>query len=200
MKENQIQITKKERQLFIFSACYLFISSIVLSLNNIFNINFEFNFFTELILSILRVTTLGILYLILFKYFKNYGLRLLRVLIIILLISYIYSQISFILNYNRTIIPSLFDFYLKIFLTIPEIIFVFILLKTHNNNYIGFNSLKKYSVTLIITLLIFFSFSIMEIYSKDLHLNYTYWKFLVLGIPYIFLIEFGIKLKESKPK
>jgi hypothetical protein len=115
-----------------------------------------------------------------------------------ILISFTCTQIIQILNYTETIVPKIFDYYLDILSGILVIILMIIILKM-NNNYVGFKSLKKYALTYLITILIFILYSISRIYFIELNnLSYLNWIILILGIPYIFMIEFGIKLKNKK--
>lgn len=197
MIEKQIEITEKNRKLFIISASFLFLNSTFLIY--IFNEYFEFDFFSDLVWSISRITAFGVLYLVLIKYFNYYRLKVLKILSILILIFFTCTQVLRILNYNKTIVPVTFDYYLDILSGILVIILMSIILKM-NNNYVGFTSLKKYAITYLITILIFILYSISRIYFVELNdLTYLNWIILILGIPYIFMIEFGIKLKNKKP-
>ena len=194
--ENQIDISEKNRKLFIISAFFSFLNSTILIY--IFNEYFEFDFFLDLVWTISRITAFGVIYLILIIYFKYYKLRVLKILSIMILLSYTSTQILRILNHTITIVPVIFDYYLDIISGILVILLMIIILKM-NNNYLGFKSLKKYALAYLITIFIFILYSISRIYFIELNnLIYLNWIILILGIPYIFMIEFGIKLKNKK--
>lgn len=184
-------ITNRQKYLFITSATLLILCSIVQGLPQSVtdNINFSWTPIKNLIFA---ASYSHVLYIFI-VYFRFYSLRTLTILITIILITELISTFILILN---SLLTRDFDglrAIVNILTIIVKIIWLLYLFPLKSKDYSAILSLYKYGIAIIVTFFISIVVAFNLVYSE----NFSAFGIqdIILAIPYIFLIDFGLKLK-----
>ncbi len=185
------KITNRQKYLFITSATLLILCSIVQGLPQSVTDNINFNW-TPIKNLIFAASYSYVLYIFI-TYFRHYSLRTLTILTTIILVSELISTIILILNSLLTRDLDGLRTIINILTIIVEIIWLFYLFPLKSKDYSAILSLYKYGIAIIVTFFIALVVTFNLVYSENLSVYGI--QDIILAIPYIFLIDFGLKLK-----
>ena len=188
------KIKNRQKYLFTTSAVLLILCTIVQGLPQSVKDNINFNW-TPLKNLLFAASYSYVLYIFI-TYFKFYSLRTLSVLTTILLICELISTFILILNSHTTIDLESLRTVINILTIIVEIIWLFYLFPLKTKEYTAILSLYKYGIAIIVTFFFAIVVTFNLVYSEDL--TFFGIQDIILAIPYIFLIDFGIKLKHDQ--
>jgi len=190
------RITTRQKYLIIISSLLLILHFFVIGLpkrvTDIINVDLvPFD-------TVIYALSYGYILYILQRYFDFYSLNTLKIMTRVMLFTELASCIIVIL-YSLDIIDLMV---VKPFLTVStliiELLWIISLMQIKNGGYSAVTSLYKYSLAIIVTFFIGLTIALIIAFVLEIISIYNI-QYIVLSIPYIFIIDFAVKLNRVDP-
>ncbi len=189
----EYSISRTKRNIIIFSSSFLILYFVIVGLFFFFMVPTELNTLQFGIKKILYLIPFGYIMLIFFDYFSYYHLKVLQITTITILTCEVVTLGLQFANVLIATIPKFVLYTVNAIWVIATIIWIIFLFIPKMKDYPAILSIRKYAIGPILIFIIGFSipffikpdntFAAMKVFG------------IICGIPYIFIIEFAIKLQ-----
>lgn len=193
-------ITKNQRYLMLGSISYCILYLIRYVVSSTFTGLMDWDLSLKLLVNALNIAASSYFYYFMIGYYRFYGLNSLKVIMILTLITQLSIHLTGILPMLDIVYSTKITAVIDGCAIIIELIWIIIVLITNGEYYSAFRSIKKAALSSIFVLIISFITPLLIISV----LPYNYYGFISLTylpviIPFIFMIDFVLKLKVKTP-
>ena len=193
----EYSISKTKRNLIIYCAIFLILKNIALVAfalifptsdhkNSIWILNF--------LERIIQVIPYGYIMIMLADYFRYYQLKLLQLFTIGILALEIAGSAIHYFNHPEMNVPKPLLIVNGVIWTLAMIVWIVILFRVSNTNFAALNSVRKYAISVLSVIFISGTLPFFAGKITDIQPYLGIVVALIGVIPYIFIIEFGLKL------
>jgi hypothetical protein len=189
-------LNNTKRNNIIICSSFLILYFLILGLAFLFKDTRELDIIENSILSILFIIAYGYLLFIFVDYFKHYTLKVLKNITLIILIGEILNQVIKLINSFNPVIPHFIFSSVDVIIILSQIVWIIFLFRLKVKDYAAMQSLRRYAFAIIASFILSVTISVITMFSYSY--DYVNLMYLPLTIPYIFTIDFAIKLNTTE--
>lgn len=191
-------IRKTKKNLILFSAVFLILKAITLA----FAFHAADSAKPDLVLNVigrfLHIVAYGYILIVLFGYFKHYELKALQMITLSILALEIAGSVIQFSSITGLNVPNRVNLMNGIIWSLAMILWIIFLFRSSVSDFPALISIRKYAVSIFAVLILS---AIIPLLINQLINNRQYFELfaaIIFVIPYVFIIEFAIKLKMKK--
>ena len=190
----EYSITKSKRNNLILCASYIIIYYVYNGLSVLLTyIMRELDPIENEFINVLFLISSIYLYVVLIDYFRKTQLRTLEIVTIVFLISEAGIQMIKLVNAFKFVIPDLLTNFLGILAAINIVVWIVLVLRLKTGSYPALVSLRRYAFGIIAGFVLGVIIATVLIFNRLT--GYFSLVFLPFAIPYIFIMDFALKLE-----
>jgi hypothetical protein len=189
-------IKKDHRNYMIICVSLLMIHFTYLGVSELFPHLTTFSLGQNRFVSVLMLVVETYYYYFLFNYFKHYQLNFLKNITLFMMVADAGSQLTYLANTFEMYLPEVITSFFSLLAFVCLIIWIILVLRLDKTQYSAIPSLKKSAKLMIASIVVAGLISGVTLFSEDLFMYYGL-TYLPIVIPYIFIIEFTLKLKSK---
>lgn len=190
-------ISKNKRNKIVVSTLILILNYVLLGFSTQLENIKTFDIVEKTVIDILFIVAYGYVLFVIYDYFKHYKEDKLKLFALLILIGEITNQIFSLINSFAPIIPELLTGFLTFVTLVCMLIWVILLLRM-KSEYSALKSLTKFAVGQIAAFGVGIILSIIILFG-DFYVFHDI-IYVLIAIPYIYIIEFAFKLKNINDK
>jgi hypothetical protein len=191
-------VSKTKRNLIIFSAVFLILKAITIAF--VFHATDPVK--PDLVLSgterFLQIVAYGYIMIVLFGYFKHYELKALQMITLSILALEIAGSVIQFSNITGLNLPNRVNLINVIIWSLAMILWIIFLIRISVTDFPALISIRKYAVSIFAVIILS---AIIPLLINQIINNRQYFELfvaIIFVIPYVFIIEFAMKLKISE--
>jgi hypothetical protein len=192
------RISKTKRNLIIFSAVFLILKAIILVIVFSYRETPISEITWNIILHFTQIIANSYILIVIFGYFNHYKFKALQIITLIILLPEIAGNIITFFNQTGINVPKPVLIGNNIIWTLSMVSWIVFLFRISSVDFPGLASIRRFAISIIVTIFIAGTLPIL-IHNIINIRHYHDWIIVMIGvIPYIFIIDFGLKLKVNE--